>query len=1667
MAGDEKKAAGPEQRENQSNKQNSNRWPRRSQQQKGVKQGETFKGNNEDLEGFVYTYDGHAKASQFQKTTEKIGEWAKRNCPCFPLDVWKGIETLEEPDFNEWRPDAPENMEDVVEAAIFKEEVQEYGKRKRAYRDNSTKVYTIVIGQCSEATKAKLEAIDDWDDINGEHNLVQLLKAVKSLMHNQIQGGRHAGLTAYESLRALLSIRQQRHEETAHYRKRFTAARDVLEHVGMAFGGMFQGIADSILVSDYNTTREDATDAQALAAEADAGENVLAIMFLRQACTARYGEITRELQNDFLKDKDNYPSNVTAAYNMLANWNRGSSTGDSAPPLDGLAYTMASEHDEDVEIALAQGEARKGKDYSKIVCNHCKKKGHMWRRCPKLQELYSRERGETTGSTSMMVDNSGPSSREGGPQWGSTFGDDGLYNDGAVLCQGSEEEEDSLAQDDPESKFVTTSYDQGTQKVLPAGSIGLDSLSTVDLFCDPRMLTNIRKVAQGMRIQCNAGFKTVSHMGSLAGYGDVWFDPTAVANILSLGRVAKRYKVTFDSEGEEGFILHLPDGRTRNFKETARGLYATQFLKTRGTGESHDVALTIATVEGNKTQFTKREVKQAELARRLQTTLLFPSDRHLIKITEVLQDCPVSAQDVANANAIFGPSVGALKGKTTSSRSIPVTVVPVQIPRTISARLKNLHLHADVCFVNGTGFVVSITDKIKFCTAEAVGSRTNDVLVATLNKIQSIYRQGGYRVHVVSLDGEFTSARERIRDEAQMDMNPVAAGEHAPVVERHIRHLKEGVRGMYQMLPFDKKRKLPQRMIIELVYAKTFFKNAVPALDGVSNVLAPREIVTQQRINYKRHCVLMFGQYVQTHEEHDNSMQSRTIGAIAMRPTGARQGGYVFFSLQTGRLITRNHWTECVMPRDVIERVHSLARRNDMVGVEFRDRAGDLLEDDDLLDDDEASFEDNQSDANSDAGAFSGEESDEDDDTHTAGVGGLPEKDPWNNSEGDDAPIAEVGGPGNEIETHETDDGSEESSAEMTEEQDLEERYGPRTTAYNLRPRKPPRYDVEALLAMGDVKGAGKATIESFKLSEDIVSPKCDTAALADESTVMNNDLFEVMMTQYGLKKGLKIFGDKGTKAVHKEMKQIHDREVLIPVDASKMSRGDKAEALRYLMFLKEKSDGTIKGRGCADGRKQRRFIGKDSASSPTISTEALFLIATIAAKEGRKVVTVDVPGAYLQTELKDEKVVVKFEGKMAELLEMIDPKLYRKHLVVEKGVKVLYAELAKVLYGILRGALLFWEKVSAQLVEWGFVINPYDWCVANKYVEYGIPESNGKAQPKVESAQMTLGWHVDDFIITHKCQKVIDDFVQKMDDLYGGDMAPLTVNRGYVHAYLGMELDFKKPGKVMVKMLEYVRDLLLEAPGDFSGEAATPAAAHLFEVDLEATKLCPEKATTFHHLVAKALFLCKRARPDTQMTVGFLCSRVKEPDVDDWKKLKRFFQYLRGTKDLSLTLEAEEAMVAKWWIDASYAVHPDCRSHSGATFSLGKGTLYSGSHRQKLNSKSSTEAEVIAVDDFIGQVLWTQYFLQAQGYAVKKSVVYQDNQSAILLEKNGRKSGSKRTRHINVRYYFITDRINKGEVQVGYCPTGDMVADFFTKPLQGSAFRKFRDAILNIQHGD
>jgi hypothetical protein len=384
---------------------------------------------------------------------------------------------------------------------------------------------------------------------------------------------------------------------------------------------------------------------------------------------------------------------------------------------------------------------------------------------------------------------------------------------------------------------------------------------------------------------------------------------------------------------------------------------------------------------------------------------------------------------------------------------------------------------------------------------------------------------------------------------------------------------------------------MPARMLVEMVKASVFWLNTFPSSDGVSDTMSPRLLIVGFNVDYAKHCKLEFGTYAQVHEDHDNSMATRTTGAIALRPTGNAQGGYYFMSLTTGRRLNRNHWTELPMPQDVINRVRTLARRsNGNKSLLFTDRHGGAINDSGDDEDDNEHYTEDNNDDDDDDNFVPGVDQDDDNDDRDPdndalnGLNGddddnLDNNDNDDNVNNDDIPLAgvddgddpDIAGvtdgadtPANDEDTNENDNNDDENDAERagvrfatttTDEEgneediedeegneedieDIKQKYGKRTTAHNLRSRKPRDYGH------------------------------------------MHTTLEHTSMTQHSVKKGLKEFGKAGSDAVIAEMQQLHDRDVIEPKKANQLTQGEENKALHYLMFLKKKRCGRIKGRG-------------------------------------------------------------------------------------------------------------------------------------------------------------------------------------------------------------------------------------------------------------------------------------------------------------------------------------------------------------------------------------------------------------------------------------------------------------------------------------------------------
>ena len=183
------------------------------------------------------------------------------------------------------------------------------------------------------------------------------------------------------------------------------------------------------------------------------------------------------------------------------------------------------------------------------------------------------------------------------------------------------------------------------------------------------------------------------------------------------------------------------------------------------------------------------------------------------------------------------------------------------------------------------------------------------------------------------------------------------------------------------------------------------------------------------------------------------------------------------------------------------------------------------------------------------------------------------------------------------------------------------------------------------------------------------------------------------------------------------------------------------------------------------------------------------------------------------------------------------------------------------------------------------------------------------------------------------------------------------NVNIECTFAYLGMSVTIDRERKsVKLSMTKYVDDVLENSLT--SGCSKTPALSDLFAIDEESPLLGLEQAKEFHSMIARLLYLAKRTRPDILTSIAFLATRVRAPTVQDGEKLDRVMRYLRGTKELTLSMraDAKDPLILKCYVDASHAVHSkDGRSQTGLFVTLGEGPIFYRSAKQKLDSKRST----------------------------------------------------------------------------------------------------------------
>ena len=439
--------------------------------------------------------------------------------------------------------------------------------------------------------------------------------------------------------------------------------------------------------------------------------------------------------------------------------------------------------------------------------------------------------------------------------------------------------------------------------------------------------------------------------------------------------------------------------------------------------------------------------------------------------------------------------------------------------------------------------------------------------------------------------------------------------------------------------------------------------------------------------------------------------------------------------------------------------------------------------------------------------------------------------------------------------------------------------------------------------------------------------------------------------------------------------------------------------------------------------------------SSPTVAIHSIFVCLAFAAFQGiTEVAKIDVKGAFIQTPMEGPPVYIRFSPQLTKLIVKRFPQ-YAKY-VNSKGC--LFGKLLKALYGCIQASKLWFNNLVRFLKSEGYEQSPTDPCVMRKIKGQKI---------------FLLLIYVDDILVIATREEM-----ERLRARFIAKFQWITMEVGATHSYLGMQIKLFD-GYTTIDMIHYIEKMLTEVNSEKT--FATPATKKIFDVDETAVVLNEEERKKFHTLVAKILFLSKRARPEISTANSFLCTRVTKATVEDKRKLYRLLGFLRGTKDVVLTLRPLNLKLEAY-IDASFAPHHDSKSHTGVAFFLGKALVYAACRKQKCVTKSPTESELVALTDYIGLVeLFAEFVAFVTNSLVQIPVIYQDSTSVIAIVTKG--GGIVRTKHLRVRMNLCKEGIDKGRFKIEHVLTHKMIADGCSKALENPNFLFFMNNVLGM----
>jgi hypothetical protein len=481
--------------------------------------------------------------------------------------------------------------------------------------------------------------------------------------------------------------------------------------------------------------------------------------------------------------------------------------------------------------------------------------------------------------------------------------------------------------------------------------------------------------------------------------------------------------------------------------------------------------------------------------------------------------------------------------------------------------------------------------------------------------------------------------------------------------------------------------------------------------------------------------------------------------------------------------------------------------------------------------------------------------------------------------------------------------------------------------------------------------------------------------------------------------------------------------------------------AISSKMFIKQKYDADgkptiMKARLAARGDQWYGPIDED-VSSPTVDQASINVVLDIAANYQCRVISCDIPKAYLQSNNLEKKIYMKLSKDVSEILITEKPNL-RKYIYNQE----IYVKLNKPLYGLKEAGIMWYDTIKSYLITIGYKPSVTDRCIFVKRqgVHFTI-----------------ICMHVDDLLIVGNDDGTLEELKKQLTLEYG--VKEFQENN---ISYLNMHIKQSSNRKTIhVSQEGYVSSLISKyMMPDSNNVAKTPSLKDLFTSDSEEKF---EYKAFFLSAIMTLMYVAKRTRPDILKEVVFLATKASDPTIADMNKLIRILKYLNGTIKYGIQFTWQKDQNYYAFIDASYNVHSDGKGHSGIVIQRGisGGPIFIKSSKQKLVAKSSTESELIALYDGAKFVEWIRNLSSELGFGIDKPIIiYQDNKSTMLIAEKGTGSFGK-TKHINIRYFSIKDLIVKKTIALQHLSTKDMLADILTKPIVGSDFNRMRDRLV------